>query len=81
MQRSLFSCVTKANLDSDSAPQPTVLGLNTRQPESRGPSTHVRGLLPAEYFKHRPCGRKAMGPGPGTTPIVPFPQKYENIFF
>lgn len=38
MQCSLFSCVTKANLDSDSAPQPTTLDLNTNSLSHSGPA-------------------------------------------
>lgn len=53
MQRSLFSCVTKANLNSDSALQPTTLDSNANTLSQAGlASTHVRSLLWAGYFKH-----------------------------
>lgn len=80
MQRSLFSCVTQANLDSDSVLQPTTLESNANTLSHAGSAgSHVRGLLWAEYFKHQFCGQK--GPGPGATPIIPFPQRYKNVLF
>ena len=80
MQCSLFSCVTKANLVSDSAP-----AAHSPRPEPGSPShvgpAHMQGLLPAEYFKHQPCRWKATGPAPGTTPATPFPRRDENNLF
>ena len=62
MQHSLFSCVTKANLDSDSAPQPTVLGLNTGSLSHVGPA-HMReasyplSILSTGLVGERPWGQ------------------------
>lgn len=63
MQRSLFSCVTQANLDSDSVLQPTTLKSNANTLSHAGlAGSHVRGLFQAEYFKHQFYGQKRPGP-------------------
>lgn len=62
MQCSLFSCVTKANLDSDSALQPTTLDLNTNSLSHAGPAhmweaSYRLSILSTGLMGKRPWGQ------------------------
>lgn len=62
MQRSLFSCVTKANLDSDSALQPSTLNLNTNSLSHAGPehmweASYRLSILSSSLVGERPWGQ------------------------